>query len=121
MATGFLNPQGVPIAPIEIAGQRLDAAIDTGFESGVQLPLSWFPVLNPPPKQEVRFLLPNGDIETTYTYSIRVGIDGDQFETEAYFSPNEEVLIGLEAMRGYRLEINFVAGTVVLERVAPSP
>jgi hypothetical protein len=67
LATGYLTPNSVPVVPIEIAGQRFDAAIDTGFESGVQLPLSWFPILNPPPKQEVQFLLPNGDIETTYT------------------------------------------------------
>ena len=121
MATGFLNPKGVPVVPIEIAGQRFDAAIDTGFESGVQLPLTWFSILNPLPKQEVRFLLPNGDIETTYTYSVGVEIDGKQIEAEAYFSPNEEVLLGLESLRGHRLEINFVTGSVLLERVAPTP
>ncbi len=121
MATGFLTAQGVPVVPIEIAGQRHDAAIDTGFESGVQLPLSWLPILNPPVKQEVRFLLPNGDIETTHTYSVPVEIDGETIDAEAYFSPNEEILVGLEVLQGHRLEINFVTGSVILEQVTPTP
>jgi predicted aspartyl protease len=119
MTAGFLTPRGVPVVPIEIAGGQFDAAIDTGFESGVQLPLPWLSILNPPRKQESQFLLPNGYIETTYTYLVRIGIDGEEYEVEAYFSPNNEVLIGLESLRGHRLEINFAAGSVLLERVTP--
>ncbi len=121
MATGFLTPQGVPAVPVEIAGHRLDAAIDSGFESGVQLPPAWLPTLNPPLKQEVRFLLPNGDVEIASTYSVSVGIDGVQVEVEAYCSPNDDVLLGLETLKDYRLEVNFPAGTVLLERVTAGP
>ena len=117
MASGFLTSVGVPVVGITIAGHQLDAALDTGFESGLQLPDVWLPILNPPPKQAVRFLLPNGAYEDTTTYTVRVELDSTEIEVETFFSPNDDVIVGLDFMRDYRLEINFVAGTVVLERV----
>ena len=117
MASGFLTPNGVPMVAITVAGHPLDAAIDTGFESGFQLPDSWLPFLNPPSKQAVRFILPNGLVEDTTTYTVRVELDSSGIDVETYFSPNDDVIVGLELLRGFRLEINFVAGSVVLERV----
>ncbi len=44
--------------------------------------------------------------------------DGQTLEAEATFAPGAEILVGTHLLRQYRLEINFVSQTVLLERVA---
>jgi hypothetical protein len=35
------------------------------------------------------------------------------------YSASNELILGVEALKDYRLEINFAAGSVLLERVTP--
>ena len=119
MPLGRVNSAGMPTVPIVVAGLELEAAIDTGYEGGLQLPLAWLSVLNPPPRAKTRYQLPNGQIIEEVTYSVPVRINGDELDADTYFSPNDDVLIGVEILRGYRLEINSFTGSVILDRVAP--
>jgi hypothetical protein len=45
--------------------------------------------------------------------------DGHVVAADATFIEDDSILIGTALLRGYRLEIDFVARTVKLERVAP--
>ena len=51
-------------------------------------------------------------------YSVAFPFDGRIIAAEATFVPNNEILIGTHLIREYRLEINFPAKMVLLERVA---
>jgi hypothetical protein len=43
--------------------------------------------------------------------------DGEVLAAEATFVPDDSILIGTGLMSQYRLTIDFVAGTVLLERL----
>jgi predicted aspartyl protease len=118
MATAFLNSDGVPIAAIEVASRSFEAVIDTAFEGGLQLP-NWFQAsLNLTPYREILYELGLGRTATTYSYLVEIVIGGETLVVETVFAPSDQVLLGVDALNAYRLEINFPAGTVVLEKVA---
>jgi predicted aspartyl protease len=117
MATGAVDPEGRPTIRIEHAGREYEAIVDTGFESGLQLPDGLFTALSPRLYREVKFQLGGGQDEyETKTYKVWCKIDSDAWEVEAFFAATDEILIGLELLRPYRLTIDFPAGTVLLER-----
>ena len=119
MPTGIVAPDGRPLIGIEVAGQAIDAIIDTGFECGLQLPDHWLPVLNPQPLRRVTYQFSDGHIDTKTTYSVQVTIDSVSSDAETYFSSTDEVLIGVDLLRHFRLTIDWPAGTVSLERPSP--
>ena len=119
MAVGYLKPNGLPVVPIELAGQTVEAAVDTAFEGGLQLPDSWQAALGSQPLRRITYLLGTGQTSTVITYAVKVTIDSEEFVTEAFFSPSDEFLIGLDLLREFRLTIDFPAGTVLLERAKP--
>ena len=119
MVAGRLTPNGLVLVPVELGGRPFEAVVDTGFEGALQLPDWLFPHLNPPVRSQVQYQLPTGQIAFGNTYDVTVTLGGDDFVCEALFSPNDEVLIGVELLRDYRLEVNFPAGAVVVERVRP--
>lgn len=119
MPTGHVRSDWLPVVPVELAGLTVEVAIDTGFDGGLQLPASWQATLATQPFRMVTYLLGTGLTSTVITYRVKVTIDGDEFETEAFFSPSDEYLIGLDLLRDFRLTIDFPAGTVLLERAQP--
>jgi hypothetical protein len=52
-------------------------------------------------------------------YEVSIVFDQVIRQAEATFSRAGAFLIGTRFLRGYRLEVNFHTGTVLLERVAP--
>jgi len=119
MLTGRLNPAGLPAVPITVSGTTYEALVDTGFDGAIQLPDWMAAVLNPALKARAAYQLPDGSITVVDTYDVTVTFDGQDVATETFFSPNDEVLIGVQFLRDYRIEVHFPAGTVSLERVRP--
>ncbi len=53
------------------------------------------------------------------SYLLHVGLGADTLLIEAIFADGDEILLGVDAMRDYRLTIDFPAGTVALDRTVP--
>jgi predicted aspartyl protease len=104
---------------IELAGTLFPAVIDTGFESGLQLPDPFLPVLNPPVHAKATFQYADGSSGVKQTYLVRVGIDGEEYETETVFAPVNEIMVGYGLLWHFRLTIDYPAGTVRLEKPGP--
>ena len=116
MATGQVSATGMPVIEVEVAGNRLEAVIDTGFEGGLQLPESWRSRLNPKPYRQVTYQLGGGQTLVVVTYLVSFSLDGHIQTVETLFGESDEILLGVDAMRDYRLLIDFPAGTVALDR-----
>lgn len=114
MLVGRLNANGAPIVSIEIDGVSYDATLDTGFEGGLQLPAALFPTSPPPQVRSVKFEHPNGTASWVYTYAIRITLAGVAVDAETFFSPTDDILVGVDLLEPYRLTIDFPAGTVEL-------
>ena len=119
MLTGRLTPAGLPAVPITVARTTYEAVIDTGYDGAVQFPDWMAAILNPKLKARVAYQLADGSIAVVDTYDVTVTFDRQDVATEAFFSPNDEFLIGIQFLRDYRLEVHFPAGTVLLERMRP--
>ena len=57
-------------------------------------------------------------IVTRDTYLVSFTLDGHTQTVETLFGDSDEILLGVEALRDYRLVIDFPVGTVTLDRVA---
>jgi len=119
MVRGTLRSTGSPVVPLEIAGQVFEAVIDTGFEGGLQLPNIFISILNPVFAGRQRYELPDGSVLISDLYDVVVILDGIGLDLRTQFSQSDEILLGTDALKDYRLEINFVARTVLLERMTP--
>lgn len=122
MLTGALRPNGTPVVPIEIAGQVYEAVIDTGFDGQLHLPDVLIPVTNPVHAGYEKYQYADGTINWELIFEVSAVFDGSPrvFKTK-FAAASDEIMIGVEALEEYRLEINFVTKTVVLERVSPTP
>src|SRR5687768_8389907 len=105
MATGKLNSDGAPVVPVELAGQVFEAVIDTGFEGGFQLPASLFGQVSLTPYRQVEFELGAGQKATVTTFWVPYSLDGVEYLAEAFFAASDQVLLGLDVLKDYRLEI----------------
>ncbi len=119
MVQGALRSTGSPVVPLEVAGQVFEAVIDTGFEGGLQLPEIFMPILNRVLAGRQRYELPDGSAMVYDLYDVVVLIDGINLNLRTQFSQSDEIILGTDALQDYRLEIDFVARTVVLERMTP--
>jgi predicted aspartyl protease len=110
---------GPPVVPIEIAGQTFEAIVDTGFEGSLQLPDVLLPLVHAVRRGQQPYQYGDGRIGFAPLYDVTVRFDDEDRVMRTQFEPSDEVILGVDALKDYRLEVNFVAGTVVLDRVAP--
>ncbi len=117
MIHGSISDDGVPIITLSIAGQECTATIDTGFNGYLELPETLRNTLNPQYIGLVISVLAGGQTIEEELYQVNFLFDGRIIPAEATFVVNGEILIGTHLLREYRLEIDFVRRTVVLEKV----
>jgi predicted aspartyl protease len=117
---GTVTDDGSPTIPVAVAGRDWAAVIDTGFNGGLELPDVLQPHVNARFAMPLRYQLAGGQTVVQDTYDVDFPFDGRPVSAEATFVPGNYILIGTALLRDYLLEVDFVARTVKLERVAPS-
>jgi predicted aspartyl protease len=116
--TGRVSDDGSPVIDWEIAGRTWTATIDTGFNGDLELPEALRSEVNPVfVIRALSLLAADLFVEEDY-FSVAVEFDGRPVKAEATFVAGHSILIGTNLLHEYRLEVDFVARTVRLERVA---
>lgn len=122
MPTGHFRGSGSPMVWLTLAGNTFEAVLDTGFEGGLQLPDAWriplLPLLTRP-HQQLTYQLPDGRLTKKYSFWLDIDLGGDQLVVETIFMDSDEILLGVDALRDYRLTVDFPAGMVAVDRATP--
>ncbi len=116
MISGTVTQDGSPEIVVKIAGQAWRAVIDTGFNGDLELPLPLFSLLAPRKRGPVVSILAGGQSVVETAYELNFPFDGRMLLAEATFTSATEILIGTHLIRDYRLEVDFPARTVSLQR-----
>lgn len=119
MIVGTVTERGVPTISITVGGVRYDAVIDTGFNGDLELPDALRPHVRPQPLAQSLSLLAGGVTIVEDLFLVDFPFDGQIMQAEASFVEGDEILIGTKLLSEYRLEVNFVNGTVSVERARP--
>jgi len=117
MIQGTVTTDGVPTVSLAVGGKTWTATIDTGFNGDLELPEALRPFVKPRFLAPTEWLLAGGQRTIEDTYEVEFSFDGEILAAEATFVPDDSILIGTGLMNQYRLTIDFVAGTVLLERL----
>lgn len=117
MIAGTVTSEGIPIIDLPVAGQAWTAIIDTGFNGDLELPDSLFVPLNPRFMGRISWSLAGGQTLEEDSYTVDISFDGQTITAIAAFLPIHEILVGTNLLRQHRLEVNFVARTVLLVQV----
>ena len=116
MIRGVVSEERVPRVELVIAGQRVWAVVDTGFNGDLELPDSLQDKLDCIFLARRRSLLAAGMVVEEDVYRVLLEFDGRQVEAEVTFAPGQEALIGTGLLADYRLEVDFVRRTVELRK-----
>jgi predicted aspartyl protease len=114
---GRVTERRVPVIPIDIAGTVHWAVIDTGFNGDLELPESLRGQLHARWAAQSLAELAGGVCLVEDIYLVDFPFDGRiVVEAEASFVEGDDILIGTKLLGEHRLEIDFVNGTVRIER-----
>ena len=117
MITGTVTEDLVPTITLPVAGKAWQTIIDTGFNGDLELPEELRPFVYPRYPVRQHSYLAGGQVIEEFVYLVDFPFDGEIVVAEASFVPDDPVLLGTAMLRLYRLDMNFVARTVLLERV----
>jgi predicted aspartyl protease len=116
--TGEVDDTGTPVIRLTIAGREWLAAIDTGFNGDVELPVELKDHFSVEYAGESSTTLGGGVVIEEELYEVSFPFDNETVVARVTFAPVKGILIGTGLLHDYRLEINFGTRTVVLEKVA---
>jgi len=114
---GTVSTSRVPTITLAIAGQEWAATIDTGFDGDMELPETLRNALNPRYIGRMIPVLAGGQTIEEELYRVHFPFDGEMIQAEATFVADSDILIGTRLLREYRLQIDFIRRTVILEKV----
>jgi predicted aspartyl protease len=117
MIVGTVTADGEPVVLLRVGGREWRAIIDTGFNGNLDLPDTLRGAVNPRYTADVLSVLAGGVEIIEDGYDVDFPFDGRTIAADATFVDGETILVGTRLLRAYRLEIDFVACTVKLERV----
>jgi predicted aspartyl protease len=115
MIQGTVTTDGIPMVSLKVAGKTWPATVDTGFNGDLELPEALRPFVKPRFLAPTEWLLAGDQRIVEDTYEVEFPFDGTTLAVEATFVPGNSILIGTGLMAQYRLTVDFVAGTVLLE------
>ena len=116
MIAGVTTDDGVPAIDVEVGGERWQAIIDTGFNGELELPERMRRHVNAQFVGRLTSLLAaNQQIEED-VYLVDFPFDGQVVRAQATFVNGDETLIGTQLLQDYRLQIDFPAKTVAIEK-----
>ena len=116
MILGVVSLQGLPTIILPIAGRDWPATIDTGFNGDLELPDALRDPLNAQFVGRATAALAGDQSVEEDLYLVDFPFDGQMVQAEATFVSGNRILIGTRLLREYSLQINFISGTVQLER-----
>ena len=111
MIEGQINEHGTPLIPLRLADRNWMAIVDTGFNGGLEPPETLADVLDAESFGTVRARLAAGIVVTE-----ELDFGGHHEFTPATFAAANHILVGTRLMHRHRLELDFPARTVRLER-----
>jgi len=118
MIAGQVTEDGQPIIRLTLGGRSWLAIVDSGFNGDLELPNALRGPLNARFRGREPWLLASGQSVEEDVYSVQFPFDDRIVDAEATFAPGDTILIGTGMLWSYRLTIDFVARTVLLERAA---
>lgn len=118
MIHGVVSENGVPTVTLPVAGQSWPAIIDTGFNGDLELPETLRSHVNARFKGQFHSLLAGGQRVVEDTYQVEFPFEDRTVIAEATFVSGQEILIGTNLLRQYRLEIHFPLASIKLERLS---
>jgi predicted aspartyl protease len=116
MIRGVVNADGVPEITLRVADRDWPATIDTGFNGDLELPEALRAHVDARYAMQVVSLLAGGQELTEASYDVDFPFDGRIVNAEATFVDSDGILLGTNMLRDYRLTVDFVARTVLIER-----
>jgi predicted aspartyl protease len=114
--TGIVTADDEPTISLTVAGQVWPAVVDTGFNGDLELPERLRPHVNPRFKGTVVSALAGGQSVLEDVYIVDFPFDGQIAAADATFVVTDTILVGTHLLRRYRLTIDFVDRTILLER-----
>ena len=117
MIEGVISSDGVPAIEVEVGGRRWRAIIDTGFNGELELPERLRLHVNARYVGNVTSILAANQEVKEDVYEVDFPFDGRLFQVQATFVAGDEILIGTGMLQDYRLQIDFPARSVSLEKV----
>jgi predicted aspartyl protease len=117
MITGIVTGAGDPVVMLLVAGQLWRAIVDTGFNGGLELPDALRAHVQPRLVAIMTSILAGGQSILEEVFDVQFPFDGHVVPTEATFVAGNTILVGTGLLKDHRLEIDFPARTVMLQRV----
>ncbi len=113
---GTVAANGTPMITLTMAGQDWPAIIDTGFNGDLELPERLRNTLQARYAGRVMSTLAGGQTIEEDIYLVVFPFDGRNLLVEVTFVSGSQILIGTHLLRDYRLQIDFVSKSILLER-----
>jgi clan AA aspartic protease len=113
---GVITDDGVPTIDVDVATERWQAIIDTGFNGELELPERLRSHVNAQFVGRATSLLAANQRIEEEVFLVDFPFDGRLVRMQATFVEGGEILIGTRLLRDYRLRIDFPARTVVIEK-----
>ena len=119
MIEGAVTEDGVPAIEMEVGGERWQAIIDTGFNGELELPERLRLCVNAQFVGRVTSLLAANQRIEEDVFLVDFPFDGRIVRSQATFAGGDAILIGTGMLRKYRLNIDFPARIVAIEKIEP--
>jgi predicted aspartyl protease len=113
---GSITDDGVPAIEVKVGGQSWLAIIDTGFNGELELPERLRAHVNAQFVGRAKSLLAANQRIEEDVFLVDFPFDDRTVRAEATFVAGDEILMGTGMLQDHRLQIDFPAGTVAIER-----
>ncbi|MBW3540161.1 MAG: hypothetical protein KY476_07820 [Planctomycetes bacterium] len=117
MIEGEVTDDYVPEILVHLDGRDWIGIVDTGFNGDLELPLELKQPLAIASIGDGTTELAGGQTIVEERFLVSIQFDGEEMIATATFVECDEILVGSHLLRKHRLEIDFPARTVRLERV----
>jgi len=113
---GIITDDGVPAIGVQVGNQRWQAIIDTGFNGDLELPEQLRSHVNAQFVGRLTSLLAANQQTEENVFLVDFPFDGRTVRAQATFVDGGEILIGTGMLGDYRLQIDFPARTVAIDK-----
>jgi clan AA aspartic protease len=122
MITGVILNNGTPVIELKVRGSRgeipVEGILDTGFNGFLCLPISIAISLGLELIDATESELADGTVtQDDLVFAGQAEWDGTMRDVDILLTRSEETLIGTAFLTGYRVELDYSASTVRIERV----